>query len=113
MALIECPDCHGQVSDLAPACPHCGRPLAPTPATPPRTSSRPGRVARLGCLALVVFLALPLAVALVELGGRGTPLDAEELGYRTGQVSAVLIFTASLIALPLGVLWYVLRRRRR
>lgn len=26
MALLECPDCGGKVSDLAPACPHCGRP---------------------------------------------------------------------------------------
>lgn len=26
MALLRCPDCEGKVSDLAPACPHCGRP---------------------------------------------------------------------------------------
>ena len=26
MALTECPDCGGKVSDEAPACPHCGRP---------------------------------------------------------------------------------------
>jgi len=28
MALIECPECGGQVSDRAPACPHCGVPIA-------------------------------------------------------------------------------------
>ena len=28
MALLTCPDCRGKVSDLAPACPHCGRPMA-------------------------------------------------------------------------------------
>lgn len=27
MALINCPECGGTVSDLAPACIHCGRPL--------------------------------------------------------------------------------------
>ena len=27
MALIACPDCGKQVSDMAPACIHCGRPL--------------------------------------------------------------------------------------
>lgn len=27
MALIECPDCHASVSDLAPACLQCGRPM--------------------------------------------------------------------------------------
>lgn len=42
MPLIECPDCQSQISDLAPACPKCGRPMkvhhverpATTPATP-------------------------------------------------------------------------------
>ena len=28
MALVNCPDCSNQVSDSAPACPHCGRPIA-------------------------------------------------------------------------------------
>ena len=28
MALITCPDCQRQVSDLAVACPQCGRPIA-------------------------------------------------------------------------------------
>jgi len=28
MALITCPDCQAQVSDAAPACPKCGRPMA-------------------------------------------------------------------------------------
>jgi len=27
MAVVECPDCRGKVSDQAPACPHCGRPM--------------------------------------------------------------------------------------
>ncbi len=29
MPLITCPDCSSQVSDAAPACPKCGRPIAP------------------------------------------------------------------------------------
>ena len=28
MSLITCPDCSHQVSDLAPVCPGCGRPMA-------------------------------------------------------------------------------------
>lgn len=28
MALITCPDCSREVSDRAPACPHCGAPIA-------------------------------------------------------------------------------------
>ena len=30
MALIKCPDCGREVSDRAPACPHCGGPIGPT-----------------------------------------------------------------------------------
>ena len=28
MALIECPECQRQISDMAAACPHCGHPTA-------------------------------------------------------------------------------------
>jgi hypothetical protein len=34
--LILCSDCGREVSDAAPACPHCGRPLQPRPAAAPR-----------------------------------------------------------------------------
>lgn len=48
MPLIECPDCHAQISDAAPACPRCGRPavapppmaFAPPPAQPERMAER-------------------------------------------------------------------------
>jgi hypothetical protein len=30
MSLIACPDCSTSVSDAAPACPKCGRPIAAT-----------------------------------------------------------------------------------
>lgn len=32
MALVACPECNNSVSDLALACPQCGRPLEPKPA---------------------------------------------------------------------------------
>lgn len=31
MALIQCPECEGKVSDKASACPHCGYPISPLP----------------------------------------------------------------------------------
>lgn len=30
MSLIKCPDCGKEVSDKAPVCPNCGRPIAPS-----------------------------------------------------------------------------------
>jgi len=35
MAIVACPECNGQVSSAAAACPHCGRPMAPGAALAP------------------------------------------------------------------------------
>ncbi|MEW9623246.1 OB-fold protein [Rhodanobacter geophilus] len=35
MALIKCPDCGQEISDQAPSCIKCGRPLLKTPSAPP------------------------------------------------------------------------------
>ena len=37
MGLTTCPDCQAQVSDIAPTCPQCGRPLLASP-KPPKPS---------------------------------------------------------------------------
>jgi len=34
MSLTKCPDCKNQISDAAPACPHCGRPRLRTSDNP-------------------------------------------------------------------------------
>ena len=34
MALIQCPECEGKVSDQAPVCPHCGFPLSSSHGSP-------------------------------------------------------------------------------
>lgn len=39
MALIKCPECGKEVSDRAPACIHCGFPLAATTVTPTTTQT--------------------------------------------------------------------------
>lgn len=42
MGLVKCPDCGHEVSDLAPACPKCARPMrdADKPVTIEQTSKR-------------------------------------------------------------------------
>lgn len=56
MALIACPDCTKQVSDSAPSCPSCGRPIAPiqTELTAKRYK---GRMAGSFIMALLGFVA--------------------------------------------------------
>lgn len=74
MPVIACPDCSREVSTLAPACPHCGRPspagLAPlpgqtgAPAAKEETlwSGTPSPILLLGKIAMlvVILVAIPL-----------------------------------------------------
>ncbi len=64
MALTKCPECSGDVSDKAAACPHCGYPFVPT-AKDPRSAlviERTGKgwkaVRALGWLLILVGLAV-------------------------------------------------------
>lgn len=70
MALVKCVDCGNQISDLAPACPFCGRPHSapprpqqsvvppPTPTAPPKANSAawPRQLAVLVGLILVFMI---------------------------------------------------------
>nr|WP_199040235.1 hypothetical protein [Dyella sp. ASV24] len=59
MALIECPDCKSSVSDAAPACPKCGRPIAAaTSPLPPRTPVQRKRSQMLPALVVLIGGAL-------------------------------------------------------
>jgi hypothetical protein len=76
MALVTCPDCNGSVSDVAPACPHCGRPntaaaapVVQVQATQGATGKflDPGANARscLGCVAVVVIVAVGIVILMM------------------------------------------------
>ena len=63
MPLLTCPDCNNLVSDLAPACPKCGRPMKA--ATPPAAQPAPTAAKRVstgtwisGVLLIILVLVL-------------------------------------------------------
>lgn len=74
MPLVECPDCLHQISDAAPACPHCGRPFRPVvhpthaPSPPPTVYVKDTVMTRnRGCGDLILIL-LGIGAA-VTIGG--------------------------------------------
>lgn len=63
MALITCPDCQASISDAAPACPKCGRPMHAPAAKPPPLPARARPAPKQSIPRLLVLLGL-LAVAM-------------------------------------------------
>jgi len=94
MPLVTCPDCGKQVSDQAPACPHCGRPLRTPqkgPATAPMqvTIKRKTSRATWGCFVLMA-LGVVLYVVVDSTGPRSSRQSAgsrfeTKTDPRTGQ----------------------------
>ena len=67
VALIRCEDCGHQVSDQAPTCPQCGRPIAPNTAPPPQMVTRVVKQGS-GCgLFFIIVLAIIAAVVMLAL----------------------------------------------
>lgn len=66
MPLVECTDCHNQISDAAPACPHCGRPGASFPARSEETGSPAAR--QLSAKLAIGIVFIPFVFAWYTLG---------------------------------------------
>lgn len=58
MALTTCPDCGKEHSDLAPACPSCGRPSSKPLEPPSSPKAKPKGGCLPGCLVVLVGLAI-------------------------------------------------------
>lgn len=72
MALINCPDCGGEVSDRADACPNCARPIrgADTPAEGVQTIEDTGK--RWKLMRVVSVLAILGGIAVVVIVSSAT-----------------------------------------
>jgi zinc-ribbon domain len=100
MTLMDCPECHRQVSSIARACPHCGYPLqqlaSPSRSTNPiQTIEQRGKVWKAAQLlgAVILLLGIVWAVA----GGERARVPSAILG-----VSGLVGFAAARI----GAWWY-------
>jgi predicted amidophosphoribosyltransferase len=62
VALVNCPDCNRQVSEAAPLCPNCGRPIAKVPFHSNAAMGKGEGIfmksMNLGCIIGLVFLGL-------------------------------------------------------
>lgn len=88
MALTKCRECHGQISDRAKACPHCGAEIR-------RTSALTGCFAIFLGLMLIVFV-----VALWQTGGNlpsSSPSPCEKISTATAWTMIDSAKTAGIV----------------
>ncbi|NUN94545.1 MAG: zinc-ribbon domain-containing protein [Candidatus Omnitrophica bacterium] len=84
MALVSCPECQREVSNVATACPHCGYPLDLKPeVTPIELTGKKWKLFQawgcgLICLALIV--GIPMAAS-GESAGEGLAILGTLLGF--------------------------------
>lgn len=86
MALRECPDCKEQVSDSAPACPKCGKPMPD--AKPPKK-----KLSKVQWALIIVIGIIVLGVIGSRGGGRTAKTDAEMAQDKAARRDAFLVKT--------------------
>lgn len=131
MPVISCPDCGRDVSTLAPACPHCGRPspAAATPlaaAIPPAGAAfaeetlwrgTPSAVVLLGPLIVIVIAAVAIQLLARFAAGRALDFEASErilvIGWwATGIVVLVLVIRLLMSLLRIRGTLYTITSQR-
>jgi hypothetical protein len=86
MPLITCPDCQTQVSDAAPACPKCGRPMADADAAPSKAYG------------FLIF-----GVVLIVLGGGAYYVGDTMVGSFSLCMGGVLMIIAGIVMAIVGL----------
>lgn len=98
MALIECPDCRKQVSDAAPACPGCGRPINAA-ARDPREIEQTGKHYKRAQILAVLFFCFGLFLTI-----SGVNQDANGVALAGG----LLLFASIIVMIyaKAGAWWH-------
>lgn len=109
MPVVSCPDCGREVSTLAPACPHCGRPSpgmsAPAAASAPSPASEetlwrgaPSLVVLIGHVVMmfVVLVGVPLIASVIS--SKTNDLDAKSHINHIGWLMTLIVLIVQLIA---------------
>lgn len=90
MPMITCPDCSKEISDIAPACPNCGRPqLAPVLTPPPPPIIPPKRT--IGILLGIGILFIPIIFTWFTLR-KGYSTNAKAISF-TWLILCLFIFS--------------------
>lgn len=95
MALIQCPDCSAQISDVAAACPHCGRPAAISKTTP---ETRAAEARRRSAWALTILGYVLVALGFIIFIG----MAAEEPEGGSGMTLAGILLAVGLVLAIVG-----------
>jgi len=113
MPIVNCPDCGREVSTLAPACPHCGRPspAMAAPAAPPAPAHEetlwrgsPSLIVLIGhvVMMIVVLIAIPLIAAF--LSSDATDLEAKSKINHIGWLVTLVIFVIQILFFLLAMM---------
>ncbi|MCU1231845.1 MAG: hypothetical protein JWO97_4729 [Acidobacteria bacterium] len=117
MPVISCPDCGRDVSTLAPACPHCGRP-SPAAAVPLAVAApagatafaeetlwrgTPSAVVLLGPLLVIIVAAVAIQLLARFAAGRALDFEASErilaIGWWATAIVAIILIIRVLMSL--------------
>jgi membrane protein YdbS with pleckstrin-like domain len=118
MPVISCPDCGRDVSTLAPACPHCGRPspaaAAPLAAAVPAAGTAfaeetlwrgtPSAVVLLGPLLVIVVAAVAIQLLARFAASRALDFEASERIIAIGWWATAIVATILIIRVLMSLL---------
>lgn len=82
MPLIQCPDCKKDISDIAPSCPHCGRPNAAAEIVQPSIAPLPAGPRKVSIPLMVGIILIPFISSWLTLrNGYSTKARAISFGW--------------------------------